>query len=103
MHSHVLIIEAFGSTRDFADAVGVKFNTAMSWRRRGIPTDHWPSVVQAAHRRDMAFVNADLLLNTRMSDKGSVNLRTKCTGLSQSLQDNLPRVCDEDHALQGAK
>jgi hypothetical protein len=44
MLSHEEVIQAFGGSRQLAEAIGVEPRLAIHWPRRGIPAKHWAKV-----------------------------------------------------------
>lgn len=59
---HLSIIEAWPSLTDFAEDIGVSYNTAKHIRRRGrIPADYWTRLVEASKRRGIAEVDLETL------------------------------------------
>lgn len=62
--SHRPLIDLWPSIRDFADDIGVSYNTAKHIRRRGmIPDGYWEAAIEGANRRGFKEVTYPLLAN----------------------------------------
>lgn len=71
------IIELWGKTADFADAVGVKWMTAHMWGERNrIPPEHWPALLKAAKARGLP-VTVDILVEMTAAQKRAVSRSAK--------------------------
>lgn len=56
------IIKAFGSIVDFAEAVGLNYNTAKTMSaRKSIAAHHWPKIVKAAEKLGIKGITYEAL------------------------------------------
>lgn len=74
MDSFADIIGAWPSAVTLAADVGVKPVTARAWKARGIPSEYWRDVVQAAGKRNIGGVTLETLARlaaARREDRNS--------------------------------
>jgi hypothetical protein len=62
LHWHADVIQAFGSIRQLAEAIGVDPPRAIHWAKRGIPAKYWPAIEASAIGRERGFTAIDLSL-----------------------------------------
>jgi len=55
------LIELWGTAVAFSGDLAVKVGTARQWKRRGIPSEYWTAVVQAAAARGLSQVSLEIL------------------------------------------
>ena len=55
------IIDALGGTGIVAGALSQFDSTVSGWRKRGIPSAHWASIVRLASERDRADISLEVL------------------------------------------
>ena len=71
------IIDLWGKTADFADAVGVKYMTAHQWATRNrIPPEHWPTLIKAAKAKGLPLT-AEILAEMTAAQKRAVSRARK--------------------------
>jgi len=59
------IISNWGTTEDFAVAIGVKTSTAHKWVvRRAIPPRWWPKIIASAEEQNLTSVTWEALAKT---------------------------------------
>ena len=75
--SHRDIIEAWDDLREFADDIGVKFNTARGMQQRSsIHLRYWDAVIDAAKRRKIKGINQTVLRQLALVRRGRPNPTT---------------------------
>lgn len=83
MHTHCLVIDLWPSTAQFAREMGENANTALAWRRRGIPPRAWSKVSELSLEKGFPSVNVELLHKTYVAESNA-RIHTQCNDVSQS-------------------